>query len=195
MSQMLKLATSLSTILFLSACSSIMPTPTVTPLPSTTATPSPAITLTPTTVPSPTVTPSPTPFLVPTLTLTPAPTQTSSPTATPTTPSAIVAKGIYDGTWQGTTSQGKAIKFKIENDTITLFAIEFEPKVCGVSVYTNLEAQALKGNTFDKVIKFGVTTWFVVSGTIDAQGKMLGTLVAEKTLLCEPTRLEWSTTR
>lgn len=208
MSQILRLATFFNVILFLSACNSIMPAPTATPLPLATATPSPAITLTPTAVPSPTITLTPTTVhsptvtpssmasLVPILTSTPMPTRTSSPTATPTTPSATPAvKGIYDGNWNGTTSQGKTIKFKIENDTITLFAIEFEPKVCGVSAFTNLEAQTLKGNTFDKVIKFGVTTWFVVSGVIDAQGKMSGTLIAEKTLLCEPTRLEWSATR
>ena len=183
MCQMLHVATALAAIFLLTACGSVTPMPTATPLPS------------PTIVPSPTVTPSPMASLVPTLTSTPMPTRTPSPTAIPATPSATVAKGVYDGTWQGTTSQGKAIKFKIENDTVTLFAIEFEPKVCGVSVYTSLEAQALKGNTFDKVIKFGVTTWFVVSGTIDAQGKMLGTLVAEKTLLCEPTQLEWNAMR
>lgn len=62
-------------------------------------------------------------------------------------------------------------------------------------MFANLEEQTLKDNTFEKIIKFGITPWFVIRGTIDIQGKMSGTLVAEKNTMCDLTRLEWTTAR
>jgi hypothetical protein len=170
----------LCTIIVLTACGS--PSPPLT------------ATLLPTATPNPTATWTATATLMPTLTPTIKPTAT--PTVIPITPSVTpIAKGAYDGTWTGTTSQGKPLRLKIENNTINLFAIEFDPKVCGASSYGNLEPQPLKDNSFEKVIKFGVTPWFIIRGMIDAQGKMSGTLTTEKTLLCEPTQLDWTAAR
>jgi hypothetical protein len=178
--------TALCVSILITACGSVVPTPT--------SAPSPTLTPLPTATPNPTATSTTTPTMTPTVTLTP--TQTSTPTAIPVTPSATpLAKGVFDGTWKGTTSQGKVIAFVIKKDTITFFSVDFDPKVCSMAVLANLEEQALKDNTFEKVIKFGVSTLFVINGAIDAQGKMTGTLEAQKNNLCEPTKLEWTATR
>lgn len=153
----------------------------------------PTNTLTPTPSAMPTRTPTPT--FVPTTTQTPLPTKIMpSPTKKPL-PTATMAVSNYDGEWVGTTSQRKLIKLTIVNNTITSFWIEFDPPVCSSTLQVIYEPQPLRANSFEITMMFGATRFFVVNGTIDAQGQMGGTLQAEQNSLCEAITIEWSAKR
>jgi len=74
----------------------------------------------------PTVTPTPTPTSTPTRTPTPKPTAT--PTSTP--------KPTLDGVWTGTTSQEKAISFRVVDNTVESLEIGYNVEGANCTVGT-----------------------------------------------------------
>jgi len=76
-----------------------------------------------------------------------------------------------------------------------MLAIHFSPPVCGMTDYIDYTPVALTGNAFVYKAQFGASTLFTISGGIDYQGDMIGTLTAETSLLCEATNLTWSARR
>ena len=137
------------------------------------------------------------PTVAPTTTARSSPTQAlAEPTSVPATPEAKpVGEGGYDGTWAGKTSQGQEITLKIRDNAIVEFSVQFDPAVCGSGMMSDFESTPLTENTFEKAFTIGATRLLLVTGSVDASGTMTGAITADKTMLCEPTTLQWSATR
>lgn len=134
--------------------------------------------------PSPTDTPLP-----PTSTPEPLPTNTPTPKP-PSEPFSI------DGQWEGTTSQGKEVKFSIVNRSLTSASIAFQIGGCGVSMRTNfLSPTPIRGNSFGYGGEYGGIDRYTVfvfgtfssdtsaAGTLEVRGTLCGDLDATWTAL------------
>lgn len=185
--------------MLLAACSALQPTPTPTPPPTltpthtATSTPTPTATHTPTATPTytPTHTPTPTPTdtATPTKTATPTNTPTPTETATPTlTPTFTPRPLLYEGTWQGTTSQGKTIQFTVSNNRLINYIWESTLEQGGCRVNTRIEsgptsAIPITGNSFSETNDNAITTT-TINGTFNSTTSASGTITMTKKDQC-----------
>jgi hypothetical protein len=187
--------------LLLAACDALQPTPTPTPPPTLTSThtatsthtSTATATHTPTTTPTytPTHTPTPTPTDTATPTATATPTETPSPTetATPTTvPTATPRPLLYEGTWQGTTSQGKTIQFTVSNNRLVnyVWEITLEQGGCTVNVQTTSGPSsviAITGSSFTQTNDNAIASG-TINGTFNSPTSASGTITMTKKDQC-----------
>lgn len=129
----------------------------------------PTLTPTPTITPTFTLTSTPTATFTPTLTLTPTATFTQTPSPTPI---------VYDGVWNGTTSSGGKISFKIINNGVASFAVSFYLKIkngsCDVSMNTTISPYL---SITDNQFNIGAPE-VKVAGTFDSPTMASGTVQA-----------------
>jgi hypothetical protein len=103
-----------------------------------------------------------------------APTATPTPTSTPT-PTEPPASGL-DGTWVGTTSQGKEISFTIVDHSFTSFTVGYKIGGCGGTTTTTFGIpQPIAGNTFTMTQPAGGATTIFTDGTFDSDSTASGT--------------------
>ncbi|MFN8489699.1 MAG: hypothetical protein U0350_19095 [Caldilineaceae bacterium] len=132
------------------------------------------------------------------LTNTPTP---EPPTETPVPPTAT-SKPSYDGEWNGTTSQGKAISFTILNNGIVAVSVDFsfEFTSCGVSSIsgpTSFWQQAPKASITESAFSVSVSERTTVTGLFSSDTSAAGSLIADVSDLgCKGTNeATWTATK
>jgi cell division septation protein DedD len=175
--------------------------PTSTPTATSAPTSTPAATGAPTSTPTPTTPPQSTPTAQPSATADQAPDPRLSylplvakpflppPTATPPPASP------YDGFWQGTTSQGRSISFRVSQSAITYLQAGYDVGDCTVTVY-NYATTSFSGNTFQVAVQRSDYS-YNVSGTFSSDTAASGTLKAtENGSFCNGSvNLSWTATK
>lgn len=123
------------------------------------------------------------------------------PTETPVPPTAA-SKPSYDGEWNGTTSQGKAISFTVLNNGIVAVSVDFvfEFTSCGVSSIsgpTSFWQQAPKASVIESAFSVSVSDLTSVTGLFSSDTSATGSLVADVSDLgCQGTNeATWAATK
>lgn len=94
---------------------------------------------------------------------------------------AMSTQPAYDGTWTGTTSDGKTIGFTIANNAFTLFSLTYNAAACGTSGGVNITyntPQPISGSSFT-ISSAGsppVRIAFTVQGTFSSGTNASGTI-------------------
>ncbi len=96
------------------------------------------------------------------------------------TQSGVSAGGPYDGSWNGTTSQGKTISFTIANSVITAFSIRYQASgTCGtVEGPFTFTTPGMSGNTFTIATQGSISFVVTVNGTFNSGTSASGTVSA-----------------
>ena len=135
---------------------------------------------------------TPTPTAVPTNTPLPTATATATPTLTAT------PLPDYNGEWNGTTSQDKAISITIENNEVTSLIMEIDTQGSGCT--TNFKG-ALKLNVpvADGAFEGKLSVYngeLAINGTFDSQKSVSGNFIYTDTGGCPSSaEVEWSATK
>ncbi len=85
----------------------------------------------------------------------------------------------YNGTWSGTTSQGKTVSFTVANNMITSITVGLLFQVCGVEVsIQGSPTQNITGNRFSYTHQGGGSfeTSYTIAGTFSSNGSISGNL-------------------
>ena len=117
------------------------------------------------------------------------PTPTPTPTITPTPASEL------DGTWRGTTSQGREISFTIVERSFTRFATGYQIGGCGGTATTTFGIpQEITGNTFVIIQPGGFGVTIRTDGTFNSDTSASGTLTVTGTP-CGNATATWTATK
>lgn len=102
---------------------------------------------------------------------------------------ALTLSAQYDGTWNGTTGQGKPFSFVVQNNKIMSFSIQIEGSAFGCtstgqSTISFPSGWSFSGNTFSYSNLTVVGNWgYAVSGTFTSSGMAEGTLQGKYTTI------------
>jgi hypothetical protein len=134
------------------------------------------------------------PTATPTPTSTPIPTSTPTPTSTPI-PTSTPEPVPYDGTWRGTTSQGKSVLFTVEGNSITYFEIQAQSGVCQLT-YTFESSTRINGTSFTESSPvFNDGSFVEVEGTFNSGSLVSGTLTGSEPDCGGAINVTWNATK
>jgi hypothetical protein len=99
----------------------------------------------------------------------------------------------YEGAWQGTTFQQKAIAFTVHDNAITLFGVSYTIGNCFVSGYSYTQA-AISGGTFSLAVLDGNRS-ITIQGAFSSDATVSGSLQATAAGCGDPINVAWNATR
>jgi hypothetical protein len=85
----------------------------------------------------------------------------------------------YNGTWSGTTSQGKTVSFTVANNLITSITVGLFFQACGLEVsIQSSPTQNISGNRFSYTHQGAgsLATSYTITGTFSSNGSISGDL-------------------
>ncbi len=120
------------------------------------------------------------------------PTNTPTPTSTPR-PTRTPVPVPYDGSWSGTTSQGKPVTFTVASNAVTRYYIEYDVGSClvefGFSSYV-----FITNNVFSDSDSFFDGSSYTFTGNFNSNTTASGTFTANE-VGCGNTTITWNATK